>query len=210
MSMISRETLANWLDDLAQEQTLIAPKDVAGVLLYHPVQNSAEVVWKYIRPVMSFKDAFFPATERLLTIEKNGQGVKLEEFRPEGQQILFGVRPCDARGLLALDALFIETEPVDSYYARRRENTTIVGLACTEMADTCFCTSTGGAPDDPTGMDVMVYPVEGGYQIQSLTEKGAQIWKDAGRSSRPDNNLHPMSVRTRHLQSAEPPMSSEK
>ena len=130
---------------------------------------------------MSIKDVFFPATERLLTIEKNGQGVKLEEFRPAGQQILFGVRPCDARGLLALDALFIETEPVDSYYARRRENTTIIGMACTEMADTCFCTSTGGAPDDTAGVDVMVYPTEGGYQVRALTEKGEKIinakWK---------------------------------
>jgi ferredoxin len=124
---------------------------------------------------MSIKEAFFPATERLMFIEKNGQGVKLSEFHPEGQQILFGVRPCDTRGLLALDALFVETEPVDSYYARRREQTTIIGLACTEMADTCFCTSTGGAPDDTTGMDVMVYPVEGGYQIKSLTEKGKKI-----------------------------------
>jgi ferredoxin len=51
-------------------------------------------------------------------------------------------------------------------------------MACTEMADTCFCTSTGGAPDDTTGMDVMVYPVEGGYQLQVLTEKGQKILSD--------------------------------
>jgi sulfhydrogenase subunit beta (sulfur reductase) len=172
MSIISREKLADWLDALAQEQTLVAPKDVSDVLLYRPVQSSAGIVWDYIRPVMSIKEAFFPSTERLLSIEKNGQSVKLSEFCPEGEQVLFGVRPCDARGLLALDALFIETEPVDSYYARRRENTTIIGLACTQMAETCFCTSTGGAPDDSTGMDVMVYPVEGGYQIRVLTEKG--------------------------------------
>jgi ferredoxin len=175
MSTLSREALASWLDTLARRQTLIAPRDVSGVLLYQPMQSSNEVVWNYIRPVMSIKEAFFPATERLMTIEKNGQSVKLSEFRPEGPQILFGVRPCDARGLLVLDALFLETEPVDSYYAHRRENTTIIGMACTEMGDTCFCTSTGGGPDDATGMDVMVYPVAGGYQVQVLTEKGEKI-----------------------------------
>jgi sulfhydrogenase subunit beta (sulfur reductase) len=99
----------------------------------------------------------------------------LKEMLPEGEQIIFGVRSCDARGLLALDALFIDTEPVDNNYARRRENTTIIGLACTEMADTCFCTSVGGAPDDPAGMDVMLYPVKDGYQVQVLTEKGGKI-----------------------------------
>jgi ferredoxin len=179
--MISQEKLASWLDRLAEEHNLIAPKDVAGVLLYRPVQGSSEVVWDYIRPVMSIKEAFFPATERLLKIEKNGKSVKLEEFHLEGEQILFGVRPCDARGLLALDALFIDTEPEDAYYQQRRENTTIIGLACTEMADTCFCTSTGGAPNDAAGMDIMVYPVEGGYHIKALSEKGEKIIKTGWR-----------------------------
>jgi sulfhydrogenase subunit beta (sulfur reductase) len=175
MTTISRAALSEWLDTLTQVQTLIAPKDVSGVLLYRPVQNSAEIVWDYVRPVMSVKDAFFPPTERLLTIEKIGQTIDLKEMLPEGEQIIFGVRSCDARGLLALDALFIDTEPVDNNYARRRENTTIIGLACTEMADTCFCTSVGGAPDDPAGMDVMLYPVKDGYQVQVLTEKGGKI-----------------------------------
>lgn len=175
MSIISQEGLNNWLDVLGKENTLIAPRDVSGVLLYRPVKNSAEVVWDYVRPVMSIKDAFFLPTERLLSIEKNGKDIHLSEFHSEGKNILFGVRPCDARGLLALDALFMDTEPVDKYYARRRENTTIVGLACTDMADTCFCTSTGGAPDDTAGMDVMVYPVNNGYQIRVLTNKGEKI-----------------------------------
>ena len=50
MSIFTRETLANWLDDLAQEQTLIAPKDISGVLLYQPVNDSTEVVWDYRPP----------------------------------------------------------------------------------------------------------------------------------------------------------------
>ena len=73
--------------------------------------------------------------------------------------------------------MFIDTEPVDNYYAPRRANSTIIGFACTEMADTCFCTSTGGAPDDPTGMDVMIYPVDNGFQIRVFTEKGENITK---------------------------------
>jgi sulfhydrogenase subunit beta (sulfur reductase) len=175
MSIISRETLADWLNALAQEQTLIAPKKVNDILLYRPVHSSAEIVWNYIRPVMSIKEAFFPPTERLLSIEKNGQSIRLSEIRPEGEQVLFGVRPCDARSLLALDALFIDTEPIDSYYAQRRQNTTIIGMACTQMSETCFCTSTGGSPDDYTGMDVIVYPLDGGYQVRVLTPAGERI-----------------------------------
>jgi ferredoxin len=175
MSIFTRKQLIEWLDTLAQERTLIAPRDVQNVLLYRPIQNTVDIVWNYVRPVMSIKEAFFPSTERMINIEKNGQTVKLSEFHPEGERILFGVRPCDARGLFALDALFLETEPVDPYYAQRRDNTTIIGMACSQMADTCFCTSTGGAPDDPTGMDIMIYPVDTGYHVQVLTDKGEKV-----------------------------------
>ena len=177
MSILKRQTLNHWLDLVAAKEMLIAPRDVGGVLLYRPVASGKEIVWDYIRPVLSAKEAFFPPTERLLTIEKTGQTIQLTETVTKDKQILFGVRPCDSRGIKALDALFIETEPVDVNYAQRRENTTVIGLACQKMGETCFCTSVGGALDDPTGMDVMLTEVEGGYEVYAITEKGQQIVK---------------------------------
>ena len=110
MKILTHEMLATWLDVLAQEHTVIAPKDVAGVLLYRPVNSSAEVVWDYVRPVMSIKEAFFPATDRLLTIEKTGQTIALNETLPAGEQVIFGVRSCDMRGLLdGINFLFRQT-----------------------------------------------------------------------------------------------------
>ncbi|NDJ78556.1 MAG: sulfite reductase [Chloroflexi bacterium] len=175
MQLISHSGLATWLDHLAQETTLIAPRNVDGVLLYRPVQSSGDIVWDFVRPVLSVKEAFFPATERVLTIEKTGQQIRLNETVPDGERVIFGVRSCDARGFLAMDALFANTEPVDVYYTTRRENTALIGLSCNEMGETCFCTSTGGAPDDPTGMDLMLTEVDDGYAIQVITEKGAAL-----------------------------------
>lgn len=180
MNVISREELTGWLDSLARAKTLIAPRDVDGVLLYRPVRSSAEVVWDFTRPVMSIKGAFFSATERLLTIEKTGQQITLNETLPEGEQVIFGVRPCDARGMKVLDALFLETEPVDPYYARRRKDTTLIGLACEEMGPTCFCTGLGIAPDDARDVDVMLADVEDGYEVQVVTEKGQTLLVDFG------------------------------
>ena len=173
--LIREETLAAWLDRLSRDATLIAPRSVEGLILYRPVSASAEIAWGSTRPMLSAKESFFPATERLLTIEKTGQQVKLTETLPEGRQIIFGVRPCDARGAQVLDAMFIQQEPADPYYARRRENTTLIGLSCPEMGPTCFCTSVGGAPDDPTGLDLMLTEVEGGYVIRVVTEKGETL-----------------------------------
>jgi ferredoxin len=175
MNLILKTQLVDWLDGLARERLLIAPREEAGVLLYRPVANSSEITWNYTRPVMSVKDVFFPATERLLTIEKTGGQVKLSETIPEGSVVVFGVRSCDARGVKVLDALFLETAPSDPYYARRRESTVLIGLACQEMDSTCFCTSVGGAPDDTTGMDIMLTEIEGGYALQAITKKGKKL-----------------------------------
>lgn len=178
MNFITQAQLTEWLDGLARQQTLSAPRDVSGVILYQPVESSREIAWGFSRPVMSVKEAFFPPTERLLTIEKIDGGIKLNETLPEDRQVIFGVRPCDARGVKILDALFLDKEPVDPYYARRRANTTLIGLACKEMEPTCFCTSVGGAPDEASDMDVMLYEGEGGYAVEAVTEKGKTLVSD--------------------------------
>jgi ferredoxin len=178
MKTIKRHTLIKWLDNAAKNTNLIAPKDTNGVLLYRPVQNVKEIVWDYTRPVLSSKEFFFPSTDRLLIIEKNGQSIKLTETIPDQKQVIFGIRPCDARGITALDALFIDSEPVDLNYAQRRHKSLIIGMACNEMGETCFCTSTGGAPDDPTGMDILLKLVDGGFAVQAITDKGKEIVKD--------------------------------
>jgi sulfhydrogenase subunit beta (sulfur reductase) len=175
---ISQTELETWLDRMAQMQTLIAPREVSGVVLYRPVAKSGEIATGFTRPVMSIKEIFFPPTERLMLMKKTGTEIQLSETLPEGRTVVFGVRPCDTRGACLLDALFLETAPADPYYASRRANTTIIGVACQEMGPTCFCTSVGGAPDDPTGMDVMLYPAEGGYLAEAISDKGLALLTD--------------------------------
>ncbi|MEW6567052.1 MAG: 4Fe-4S dicluster domain-containing protein [Chloroflexota bacterium] len=183
MKAITRDALAAWLDRLASEQTLIAPRRIEGVLLYRPVSRSDEIApmsGEQLRPVVSVKQALFPPTEPLMTIEvrrQDGQPatVHLKETLPQGKQVVFGVRPCDARGLRVLDAMFLEEGSPDPYYARRRQETTLIGLACMEMGPTCFCKSVGGAPDDPADVDILLRETERGYSVQVVTEKGRHI-----------------------------------
>jgi ferredoxin len=158
MNVIKRNILIQWLDRTAKTKDLIAPIEVSGVLLYRKVPDVSPIIWDYVRPVLSAKDSFFPSTDQ--------------------KQVIFGIRSCDSRGIAALDALFIDTDPVDRNYIRRRQNTVIIGLACSKMGETCFCTSTGGAPDDPTGMDIMLREKNGDFEIQVLTEKGVKIAVD--------------------------------
>ena len=212
--LISQAELEAWLDGISNARTLIAPRRVSGILLYRPVENSRAIAWHNQssgsihteRPVLSVKEFFFPPTERLFTINKTGQEIYLEETFPDWETVIFGVRPCDAHGVELLDALFLDTNPVDIFYARRRRNTTLIGLACREIGPACFCTSVGGAPDDAHSVDIMLYETHGDYLVESMTEKGRFLipggeWKEttdrhqksayAGQFSVPDNGKWP-------------------
>lgn len=180
-----------WIDDLAAHRNLYAPVPTTQAAQYRRVNSSTEIRWSRDqipqRSIIPVKDFIFPATERLLLIERNGDRVILEETLPETEQIIFGVRSCESRGLLALDAMFLHTPPIDPYFAARRANTTLVGFACPEMESTCFCTSTGGGPADPQGLDIMVYVMPDGYLLKVLTERGDRLI----RQHPPGNPLQP-------------------
>lgn len=176
--VITRQALAEWLDGLAEEASLIAPRTVDGIVLYRPVTGSDEITFDYTRPKMSPKDVIFPATERILSIEKHGDDVSLSEPMLEKEQVVFGLRPCDAHGVAVFDGMFLEKEPVDWNYARRREVTTLIGLTCPQMWEGCFCTSMGGAPDDASHVDVLLTEVEGGYAVKAVTENGEALIAD--------------------------------
>jgi ferredoxin len=184
MNFISHAQVKGWLATMIPDRTVIAPTPVIeDLVLYQPVNSPDAIAFDFTRSTVSPKEFFLPASEAILTIERvrqmaaggNSTGpewdVKLGEPELERDQVLFGVRPCDVHALLALDALLLQ-EPVDAYYARRRERTTLIGLACEQMGPACFCTSLGFTPDDSRGMDVMLYPVEGGYALETLTDKG--------------------------------------
>jgi sulfhydrogenase subunit beta (sulfur reductase) len=188
---ISQKDLETWLDEIGSARTLIAPRFISGILLYRHIVDSDEIAWDGIsagsestgRPILSAKEIFFPATERLFSIQKTGQEVRVDESFPEWETVVFGVRPCDARGIKLLDAVFMDTNPIDSFYTRRRENTTLIGMACQSISSTCFCTSVGGAPDDVHDVDIMVFKEDGGYRVEAVTEKGRFLipggeWKE--------------------------------
>jgi sulfhydrogenase subunit beta (sulfur reductase) len=164
--------LETWLMAIALRRTLLAPFTVEGVTLYQQVKKDSHLILNSERALLPVKSILFPPSERLFSIQKTGQQVHLEESFPGWETVVFGVRPCEARGAQVLDAIFLESEPADPFYARRRENTTLIGLACSEPGPSCFCTSLGGAPDDPRGMDIMLYLAGEEYLVQVLTEKG--------------------------------------
>ena len=133
-----------------------------------------------LNTVRSPKDFFFPQMESLMEFKTEGKNIEVIDTRKETEDfVIWGIRPCDVKSFEILDRVFL-SEPVDSYYASRREKGIIVSLACSKPAETCFCQTFDINPAEPIG-DVSMWKTETELFIQANTEKGeALVEKIAG------------------------------
>ncbi|MHB0980161.1 MAG: 4Fe-4S dicluster domain-containing protein [Thermoleophilia bacterium] len=97
-------------------------------------------------------------------------------------QVIFGLRPCDVRGFVQMDNVFggYGGFYFDPYYNAKREATTLVAVTCRDPRSTCFCTTVGGSPDGTEGADALLTQVEGGFTVESFSEKGETVLGFAG------------------------------
>ncbi|MGI6328405.1 MAG: 4Fe-4S dicluster domain-containing protein [Dethiobacteria bacterium] len=163
--------------DLLSKQKLYVPQMAGETLRFAPVDSKDEVKLVFSNTAVPPKSVLFPQTETLYEYEAGGTELKIPE-EPE-KKVLLGVRPCDARALTIVDKLF-SWDIDDPYYLKKREMTTIIGLACQEPGINCFCTSVGGGPASTEGMDLLLTDLGESYLFQPLTEKGEKLCQDAG------------------------------
>ena len=160
--------------------------------LYLPVDNNSGKAdfqrWEKgtklsesLKTTRSAKDFFFPKTEHMVSYELNGKEVKVVDPRKEVEDfVIFGVRACDARGFDVIDGVYLNMDPVDSYYKNRRDHGTVIVLACNEPAKTCFCPTFGidASQSTPSG-DVSCWLADGKYYFQANTDKGKKFVENA-------------------------------
>ncbi len=171
---ISKEDLKLWLDDIIKDSFLVAPVEAAGMTFFQPVDKADRIALFFTNTALSPKSWFFPQTEVLKGEEKsNGE----KELKPESlgkNAVIFGIRPCDAKGLTVTDKIFKLT-PGDTTYIERRLKTTLIGLACLKERQECFCTRVGSSPNDSSNVDILLAESDGGYLAKIMTEKGKTL-----------------------------------
>jgi ferredoxin len=172
--ILGRKELESWLSSIMRERTLFAPKRVDDVTLFSPVQSVAEIAFDFENTTLSPKELFFPRTDTLFTIERRNGDMEITPAVIDGETVIFGIRPCDARGIAMLDGPYLD-DPADSLWAQHRDKTTLIGLSCAKPAPQCFCTSMGSAPNDSSNVDIMLTEVDEGYAVETVTEKGKRL-----------------------------------
>lgn len=191
MYKIARENLSALFRKIAEQQELYLPVRRAGQVNFGVWSEEAPVDLDTLKSVKSPKDVFFPQSENLYTVKKEGRKLNVcPQDLQEKDFVVFGMRSCDVQGLSVLDRVFL-SEPVDTYYASRREHGAIVALACHEPEESCFCKVFGidcanpgalpetaegtGAENKKGGADVAAWLIGEELYWKAQTEKGEKL-----------------------------------
>lgn len=180
VKVLDRNRLPSLIDLLLEEYRVFAPVKRGRLLRFQEISSGKEACLDFQNTKQPPKEVFFPQTEILFTYKKSEKGVGVEEASPsDGERVLFGIRPCDARGLVLFDMFFSSGEHKDPSYLDKRERTAVVGLACNRPLSTCFCTSVGGSPFGKEGMDMLLVDLGDRYLVEILTERGEKLVEKA-------------------------------
>ena len=173
---LNKKDLARLLNEWSKEFAVFVPsrEDGVAMLAKWDGKDTSFLDW-YRNTVIPAKANFFPPMEEMFSFQKEGHGYHIELPPPDGhKQLIFGIRPCDARALAVLDMVFTDLYE-DPYYLSKRKNTVLVGLGCTEPYDSCFCTSLGINPTESPDVDLMLTDVGDQFLVEEITEKGKEL-----------------------------------
>lgn len=177
MYKIKKENLAALFRKISEDQQLYVPAEINGQVNLAAYDEDIKVDIDTLKTVKSPKDAFFPQSETLYTCVRDGKKISIEPQELADQKfVVFGMRACDVKGLEVLDRVFL-AEPLDTFYAARREHGVIVALACHEPEESCFCKVFGTDAAEPAA-DVAAWIVKDELFWKPLTEKGEMLTKE--------------------------------
>ncbi len=175
---VTQSLLDQLVIKLSQDQYhVIGPVKKDDLTNFEQITSLADTEKKYITTNQSAKSIVFPKNEGLFHVIKEKGTICLisKELKKLPEIVLFGSRPCDARGFLALNSIF-DNDIKDQIFIGRREKLTIISVACIEYDDACFCTSLHSGPGATEGSDILLTPDgQDGYLAEIITEKGKQL-----------------------------------
>lgn len=176
-AVLKKENLTAFLKSLHGVR-LIAPVAHKGKTSFELITDPGAVTLNLDDYSASPKKALFPQTETLFAFKRERDTVTITPPEQAPASVVFGIRPCDARSFVILDRLF-DGDFKDPYYLNKRQRTVLIGLACKEPTNRCFCPSLGGSPSGAEGLDLLFTDIGDEYFITVITERGRELLEPA-------------------------------
>ena len=184
--ILAKDGIEGFLAKLRQGREVFAPAlDKGGKAIWSPAEKAEDLcrVSSFQTPTRAPKEFFFPQTEVLMNFVNKEDDPEGMIMKPVGfldkPRALMNIRPCDAKAFKFMDIIFCQDDFTDDVYWRdKRENTTLVGLACNDPCPSCFCTSMKCGPHHEEGLDVLLVDLGDKFLARPLTEAGQELTSD--------------------------------
>ncbi len=192
--------ISAWLAKLAEQYKILAPKHILKSVTFQEytvdeIQNTdLNELLSYT--TTSAKKAYIPATEELFSYKCTKRDEDLSksdtvlncDIKAE-PTILFGMRPCDTKGVEVLDAAYLKGKYCDPYYAARRGNNIIISQTCAEALPICFCNWTDTDLTKPYVSDILFTQVENNFIFEAHTDTGKKLLENSAFEKASKENI---------------------
>ena len=185
--VISKESLNHLVEGLLSEREVLGVKRRDGKFAFDSIESPSELCLDYDVTLLPLRQFMLPARETLFQYSiKNGVTFAPEEaIQPLA---IVGAHPYDIKALELLDAVYLSDAP-DPNYAKRRENTLIVGVDCLNPSPHSFAAGMGTNVVE-TGFDLMLTDIGDSYVVAIGSGKGRDVLKKyAGANPASDGDL---------------------
>lgn len=176
-AFITESSLAGLIGQLAESgRRVLGPVRSGNRVMFKEVCSMEEVDKDHIVTTVSPKEALLPRCEEIVRWKNQGKETLMaDENNPAVPTVVYGLRPCDARSVEALHAVYTwDTD--DGFFLSKYDTTTFITLSCRHCDEHCFCVATGGGPGDTAGSDLLLTALEDGlYLVEIVSEKGQAL-----------------------------------
>ncbi|MCU0580666.1 MAG: 4Fe-4S ferredoxin, partial [Desulfobacterota bacterium] len=190
---LAKKDFSAWLSRLRQQFRLIGPVRQGEQFNFVVLGEEQEPDLTFQNTRLSPKELVQPPSERMFQFSLDPADPEAHILKEtpwdDTPRLLLGVRPCDAQALKLVEINFINAEYTDPWWRHGRETLTLVGLGCNQPCSTCFCTSVGGGPFHPEGLDLLLTDLGDVYLVQALTAKGEALLQSAEKAEVPAADL---------------------
>jgi ferredoxin len=180
--IVKENALVDFWKSLASGRRLLTPQGVGDKCKLAETPPD-KVNLDFTNTYMSPKSHLFPQTERLMAFHNDPNKPNSYVYQSLGGHdepaVVFGIRPCDARGLAVSNKVFQNDRFTDPYWKGKFDQTLFIGLACDTPLPQCFCAAMGGSPFGQSGLDILAFKKDKGLGFKALTDKGTEALKAA-------------------------------
>ncbi|OGP97620.1 MAG: hypothetical protein A2Z51_10330 [Deltaproteobacteria bacterium RBG_19FT_COMBO_52_11] len=168
---ITKENVIKLLAGLKGRAEVLGPAQVNGLWAFRPF-NGQDLPQGFQNSRLPPKGLFFESLRELFEWKAPAGDFQLTPLPPpEGQRVIFGIKPCDARALKILEPVFAK-DYQDIFYLKNLSRTLLLGQACRTQCVGSFCTEMGIDPQDSADCDLLLRETPGGYVAKISTERG--------------------------------------